>query len=97
MIKRCDPINNFSEMSVKNSSKGFFLIGRERKLLFQRKLPTNQEVLSLLMYHFKLLGKSFNTSIKIVIDEVNNVWSKTKIPVMKVQNSGEKLKNLYKK
>lgn len=35
--------------------------------------------------------------MKILIDDVNSVWSKTKIPVMKVQNSIEKLKYLYNK
>ncbi|CAH1114868.1 unnamed protein product [Psylliodes chrysocephalus] len=84
-------------MSASNFSKNFYLLGHERKCLSQRKLPNIQEVLSFLMYNYKSLGKSLHNSIKIVIDEVNAIWSKTKIPVMKNPNSAEKLKNLYQK
>lgn len=84
-------------MATNYSCENVYLIGRELKFLCQRKLPTNQEVLSLLMYHYKSLGKPLNKSMKIVIDEVNSIWNKTKIPVMKIQNSVEKLKKLFNK
>lgn len=84
-------------MSASNFSENFFLLGHERKCLPQHKLPNNQEVLSYLIFNYKSLGKSLTNSIKTVIDEVNTIWSKTRIPVMKNPNSAEKLKNLYNK
>lgn len=82
-------------MVNKDSLKNIYLLGYERKLLSQCKLPTNQEVLSLFLYHYKSLDKPLNQSLKTVINEVNSVWSKTKIPLMQVRNSVEKLRNLY--
>ncbi|KAK0173137.1 hypothetical protein PV328_006380 [Microctonus aethiopoides] len=84
-------------MAIKNSGKNIYLIGYELKVLSQRKLPTIREVLSLLMYNHNSLRKPLNESVRIVVNEVKSVWSKTKIPVMNDSSIVRKLKKLYDK
>lgn len=83
------------------SSKIFFdiiyLIGHQRKFLFQRQLPSNKYVLSLLICKRKSLGKPLDSCLKIVIDEVCSVWNKTGIPMMNLQNGIANFKKLYNK
>lgn len=80
---------------AKRTDKKVYLIGYETKKLYERKLPTNREVLSLFFYKHNSLNLPIRECYKSVLEDVEDIWRQTGISISRSQHNVVKLKKLH--
>lgn len=85
-------------MVSKNSlrdSKHIFLIGFPSNQIIGSKLPSKNQVLSVLFFNMREIGLNLHESATLVIQETLIFWRKARIPTSKEQYCVKKLEDLY--
>lgn len=82
-------------MSSGSKNQYVYLIGFQSSALNTRKVPFQRQVLSVFHYNFNFLKQTVPESARNVLDEINDIWSLTGIPVIKPCNAISKLVRLY--
>lgn len=72
-----------------------FLIGSVKDQILGCKLPSNRQVLSVLLFKLRRCTSSLRESASLLFDEVADFWQKARIPIKKKGHCIEKIENLY--
>ncbi|KAH0540291.1 hypothetical protein KQX54_015631 [Cotesia glomerata] len=78
-------------MSSESKNQHVYLVGFQSSALNKRKLPSQRQVLSVFFYNLNFLKQSVRESARNVLNEVNDIWSLTGIPVIKSCNAISKI------
>ncbi|XP_044593839.1 uncharacterized protein LOC123271268 [Cotesia glomerata] len=82
-------------MSSESKNQHVYLVGFQSSALNKRKLPSQRQVLSVFFYNLNFLKQSVRESARNVLNEVNDIWSLTGIPVIKSCNAISKIVRLH--
>lgn len=81
---------------LRSCKKSIFLIGDVKHQITGSKLPSNEQVLSVLFYNIRNVNLSVNESANLTIRECIIYWEKARIPTKSLPNCNKKLVDLYK-
>uniref|UniRef100_A0A8D8R8N5 Uncharacterized protein n=1 Tax=Cacopsylla melanoneura TaxID=428564 RepID=A0A8D8R8N5_9HEMI len=77
-------------------STEIYLIGTYESQIVGNKLPSNEQVLSVLFYNIKKVKLTVDNSVALTMKETLVFWEKARIPTKQFSKCGQKLKSLYK-
>lgn len=82
-------------MRARDTELQIFLVGHASEKILGRKLPTNEQVLSLFFYKYKIATYSIKKSFAETIDEVTSLWKHAEMPICRIDFCINKLKKMY--
>lgn len=85
----------YSMMASKKKQKCIYLIGPEIKEIKGRKLPTKLQALKLFFHKHNQENLIVHKSAVMTVIEIEKMWQQAEIPVIKTQNSTNKLLKLH--
>ena len=78
-------------------NRGFYLLDKYHIKILGSKLPSNEQVLSVLLHHHIKLKKPLDESARNVVIEIVAFWNKARIPTRRNDKIQKKVLNLFQR
>ena len=82
-------------MTATRSSAEVWLVGKPTNVLSTARLPSQGDVLRMILYHHLEQHQEIKPSIRSTAEAVVNIWERGRIPTQRIDNVERKIRKLY--